>query len=69
LEIIVPEEEPEPPQPRLYTVLIRDYEESPLRLMDHLGDLDDPTEANYDVDESFPKDESNDRDWVLKSMS
>jgi hypothetical protein len=50
MEIIVPEEEPEPPQPRLYNVLIRDYEESPSRLMDHLDDLDDPTEANYDVD-------------------
>jgi hypothetical protein len=29
LEIITPEVEPKPPQPRLYTMLMRDYEESP----------------------------------------
>jgi hypothetical protein len=39
-----------------------DREESPSRMMDDLGDLDDPTEANYDVDKWFPEDGSNDRD-------
>jgi hypothetical protein len=29
MEIIAPEAEPKPSQPRLYTVLMRDYEESP----------------------------------------
>jgi hypothetical protein len=31
-------------------------------MMDNLDDLDDPTEANYDVDEWFPEDGSNDQD-------
>ena len=61
-EVILPEEEPEPPQPRLFTVLMRDYEESPSRMDDDLEDLDDPTEADYDVDEWFPEDGSHDRD-------
>jgi hypothetical protein len=49
-------------------MIMRDYEESPLRMvngpheLDDLDDLDDPTEANYDVDEWFPEDGSNDRD-------
>jgi hypothetical protein len=60
LEIIALIAEPEPPQPRLYIVLMRDYEESPSRMMDNLDDLDDPTEADYDVNEWFPKDGSND---------
>jgi hypothetical protein len=59
LEIIVSEAEPEPPQPRLYTVLMRDYEESPSRMMD---DLDDLAEADYGVNKWFPEDGSNDRD-------
>jgi hypothetical protein len=29
---------------------MRDYEESPSRMMDDLHELDDPTEADYDVD-------------------
>jgi hypothetical protein len=62
LEIIASEAELEPLQPRLFNVLMRYYEESPLRMMDDLDDLDDPTEADYDVDEWFPKDGSNDRD-------
>jgi hypothetical protein len=62
LEIIAPEAEPEPLQPRLYTVLMRDSEESPSRMMDDLDDLDDPTEEDYDVNEWFLKDGSNDRD-------
>jgi hypothetical protein len=38
---------------------MRDYEERPSRMMD---DLDDPTEAGYDVDEWFLEDGSNDQD-------
>jgi hypothetical protein len=59
LEIIALELELEPLQPHLFNVLVRDYEESPMRMMD---DLDDPTEASYDVNEWFPKDGSNDQD-------
>jgi hypothetical protein len=33
---------------------VRDYEESPLRMMDDLDDLDDPTEADYNMNEWFP---------------
>jgi hypothetical protein len=55
----LPDEEPKPSQPRLFTILMRDHEESPSRMYD---DLDDPTIANYDVDEWFPEDESRDRD-------
>jgi hypothetical protein len=32
---------------------MRDYEESTLRMMDDLDDLDDPTEANSNMDEWF----------------
>jgi hypothetical protein len=35
-------------------MIMRDYEESPTRVMNdphELDDLDDPTKANYDVDE------------------
>jgi hypothetical protein len=59
LEIIMSEDEPEPSQPCLFTMLMRDHEESPSRMFD---DLDDPTIANYDVDEWFPEDGSCDRD-------
>jgi hypothetical protein len=62
LEVILPEEEPEPPQPTLFTVLMRDHEESPSRMFDDLDDLDDLTHADYDVDEWFPEDRSHDRD-------
>jgi hypothetical protein len=41
---------------------MRDYLESPSRLMDDLHELDDPTEADYDVEEWNPEDGSNDRD-------
>jgi hypothetical protein len=58
-EVILEVAEPELSQPRLYHMLIRDYEESPSRMMD---DLDDPIEASSDMDEWFPKDGSNDRD-------
>jgi hypothetical protein len=58
----LPEEEPELPQPCLFTVLMRDHEESPSRMFDDLNNLDDPTIADYDVDEWFPEDGSCDRD-------
>jgi hypothetical protein len=56
----MPEEELELPQPRLYNVLMRDYEESPSRVYDDFDDLDDPTEADYNTNEWFPMDGSND---------
>jgi hypothetical protein len=34
---------------------MREYEESPLRMMDDPHELDDPTEADYDVDEWYPR--------------
>jgi hypothetical protein len=61
-EVILTDAEPEFLQPRLYRMLMRDYEESPSRMMDVLDDLDDPTEASSDMDEWFPEDGSNDRD-------
>jgi hypothetical protein len=40
-----------------------DYEESPLRMMDDMDDLDDdPNDGLSNMDEWFPKDGSNDRD-------
>jgi hypothetical protein len=72
---MVPEQEPpvahdviladalfEPPQPHLFNVIMRDYEESPSRMMDDLHELDNLTEADYDVDEWYPEDGSNDRE-------
>jgi hypothetical protein len=65
-EVILANVEPKLPQPRLFNVIMRDYEESPSRMMDgpheldHLDDFDDPTEADYDVDEWYPEDGSND---------
>jgi hypothetical protein len=47
-------------------------ENSPQKLddLDDLGDLDgDPNEGHSDMDEWFPQDGSNDRDWVVKSKS
>jgi hypothetical protein len=42
---------------------MRDYEESPPRMVDELDDLvDDPNEGRSDMDELFPDDGSNDRD-------
>jgi hypothetical protein len=62
-EVIFVDAEPEMPQPRLYHMLIRDYEESPPRMMEDLDDLDDdPNESRSDIDEWFPEDGSNDRD-------
>jgi hypothetical protein len=67
-EVVLANAEPELPQPRLFNMIVRDYEESPSRKMDDLhelddlDDLDDSAEADYDMDEWFPKDGSNDRD-------
>jgi hypothetical protein len=67
-EVILADVEPEPPQPLLFNMIMRDYEESQLRMangpheLDDLDDLDDPTEADYDVDEWFLEDGSNDWD-------
>jgi hypothetical protein len=61
-DVILADVEPELPQPRLYRMLMREYEESPSRMMDDLDDLDDPTEASSNMDEWFPEDGSNDQD-------
>jgi hypothetical protein len=62
-EVILVDAEPELPQPRHFNMVMRDYEESSLRMENgphELDDLDDPTEADYDVDEWFPEDGSSD---------
>jgi hypothetical protein len=67
-EVILADAEPELPQPHLFNMIVREYEESPPRMvtspheLDDLDDLDDPTEADYDVDEWFPEDGCNDPD-------
>jgi hypothetical protein len=61
-EVILADVEPELLQPCFYNFLLRDYEESPSRIMDDPDELDDPTEADYDVDEWYPEDGSSDRD-------
>jgi hypothetical protein len=61
-EAILADPKPELPHPCLYRMLMRDYEESPSRMMDGLDDLDDPTEASSDMDEWFPEDRSNGQD-------
>jgi hypothetical protein len=67
-KVILADGEPELPQPRLFNMIMRDYEESPPRMvngpceLDDLDDLDDLTKANYDVDEWYPEDGSNDQD-------
>jgi hypothetical protein len=63
---------PELLPPRLFNMIMRDYEESPQRKqngqheLDDLDDLydldDDPNEGRSDMDEWFPKDGSNDQD-------
>jgi hypothetical protein len=63
--VILANAEPKLPQPRLFNMIMREYEESPLRMVNgphELDDLDDLTEADYDVDEWFPEDGSNDQD-------
>jgi hypothetical protein len=71
-EVILVDAEPEPPQPHLFNMIIRDYEESLPRMengpqeLDDLDDLhdldDDPNEGRSDMDEWFQEDGSNDRD-------
>jgi hypothetical protein len=61
-EVIMADAEPELPQPRLYRTLMRNYEESPSRMMDDLNNLEEPIEASSDMDEWFLEDGSNDRD-------
>jgi hypothetical protein len=51
-EVILVDAKPEMPQPHLYHTLMRDYEESPPRMMEDLDDLhDDPNEGRSDMDE------------------
>jgi hypothetical protein len=67
-EAILADVEPEMPQLCRYHALMRDYGENPLKMEDGFDDLDDdPNEGRSDMDEWFPKDGSNDRDWVIKS--
>jgi hypothetical protein len=62
-KVILVDAEPEMPQPCLYHALMRDYEESPPRMMDDLDDLDDdPNEGCSNMDEWFPEYGKNDRD-------
>jgi hypothetical protein len=62
-ELILVDAAPELPQPRLYCTLIWDHEERTSTMMDDPHELDDPTDANYDVDEGYAEDGSNDRDF------
>jgi hypothetical protein len=41
---------------------MRDHAERPSRMHDDMDDLDNPTLADYNVDEWFPEDGSHDRD-------
>jgi hypothetical protein len=67
-EVILADVEPEPLQPCLFNMIMRDYKESPPRMvngpheLDDLDNLDDLTEVDYDMDEWFPEDGSSDRD-------
>jgi hypothetical protein len=66
-EVILVDAESKPPQPCLFNMIMRDYEESPPRMetgpheLDDLNVLDDPTEPCSTMDEWFPKDGRNDR--------
>jgi hypothetical protein len=71
-EVILEDAEREPPQPHLFNMIMRDYEESSPRMesgpqeLDDLDDLydldDDPNEGHSDMEEWFPEDGSNDQD-------
>jgi hypothetical protein len=71
-EVILADVEPKPPQPCLFNMIMRNYDESSPRMengpqeLDDLDDLDDqdddPNEGRSDMYEWFPKDGSNDRD-------
>jgi hypothetical protein len=53
-EVILVDAEFEMPPPYLYHALMRDYEESPPRMMDAFDDLDDdPNEGRSDIDVWF----------------
>jgi hypothetical protein len=71
-EVILVDVELEPSQPRLFNMIMRDYEESPPMMengphelddLDDLYDLDDePNEGCSNLDDWFPEDGSNDWD-------
>jgi hypothetical protein len=62
-EVVLVDAEPEMPQPYHYHVLMKDYEEHPLRMEDDFDDQDnDLNEGRSDMDKWFPEDGSNDRD-------
>jgi hypothetical protein len=50
LEVILSDKESKPPHPCLFTILMRDLEESPSRSYDN---LDDPTLADYDEEDFY----------------
>jgi hypothetical protein len=68
-EVILVDGKSELPKPRLYCTLMRDHEESPSRMLEDPHELDNPTEADYDVDEWYPEDDSNDRDLLIEFKS
>jgi hypothetical protein len=51
LENILLDEEPKSSHPRLFTILMRDHEESSSRMYD---DLDNPTLDDYDEEDFYP---------------
>jgi hypothetical protein len=71
-EVILANAKPELSHPRLFNMIMRDYEESPPRMenglheLDDLDDLynldDDPKEGHSNMDEWFLEDGSNDQD-------
>jgi hypothetical protein len=67
-EVILVDAESKLPQPRLFNMIMRDYDESPPRIVNaphelvDLDDLDDLTKACSNMDEWFPEDGSNDQD-------
>jgi hypothetical protein len=62
-EVILANVELEIPQFRLYHTLMRDYKESPPRMMEDMDDLDDgPNEGRSNMDEWFPEGGNNNRD-------
>jgi hypothetical protein len=59
-EVILADAEPKLPQPCLFNMIMKDYDERLPRMangpheLDDLDDLDDPIEVDYDMDEWFP---------------
>jgi hypothetical protein len=78
-EVILAHAVPNPPQPHLFNMIMRDYEEGlpwmencshELDDLDDLYDLDDDTNEGYsNMDEWFPEDGSNYRDRVIEFKS